>query len=236
MQVLYKLATAFVLLASAPAARATVIDPAGDFLATYTGPQDTDLDVLSGDIAFDGTSFSFRATVAGAIDATPGQLYAWGIDRGTGTPRIDLLRDPDIAPNILADAVIVMFPNGALTVVTIPVIGAPTFTNFVGGTTVLGDTLSATVPLSLLFPTGFEPEDYNFGFWSRLRVDPAVDGTNHEIADFLAGSGALNARVVPEPATWLTILLGFGLTGGAMRSVRRRNRALSVAAAAPTGR
>jgi hypothetical protein len=110
-----------------------------------------------------------------------------------------------------------MFPDGTLTVVTIPIAGAPTFTNFAGGTILSGDTLSTTVPLSLLFSTGFAPEDYTFGFWSRLRVNPVIDGTNNEIADFLAGSGALNARVVPEPATWLTMLLGFGLIGLAFK-------------------
>jgi hypothetical protein len=221
MRSLYRAGAAFALLVSATTASAAVSDPAGDFLATYTGSQDADLDLLSGDVAFDGTSFLFTATVAGQIDATPGQLYAWGIDRGAGTPRIDLLRDPDIAPGILFDAVVVMLPNGTLTVVTIPLMGAPTFTNFVGGTTVAGDTLSATVPLSSLFSTGFAPEDYTFGLWSRMRINPTVDGTNNEIADFLTGSGTLNARVVPEPATWLTMLLGFGLVGGVIRSARK---------------
>jgi hypothetical protein len=227
MRSLYRAGAAFALLVSATTASAAVSDPAGDFLATYTGSQDADLDILSGDVAFDGTSFLFTATVAGQIDATPGQLYAWGIDRGAGTPRIDLLRDPDIAPGILFDAVVVMLPNGTLTVVTIPLMGAPTFTNFVGGTTVAGDTLSATVPLSSLFSTGFAPEDYTFGLWSRMRINPTVDGTNNEIADFLTGSGTLNARVVPEPATWLTMLLGFGLVGGVIRSARKRRPQLA---------
>ena len=172
-------------------------------------------------VAFDGTSFLLSATLASDIDAVPGQLYAWGIDRGAGTPRIDLLRDPDIAPDIVFDAVLVMLPNGVLTVVTIPVAGAPTFTTVIGGTVVNGDTLSATIPLSLLFSTGFAPEDYTFGFWSRIRVDPTVDGTNNEIADFLLGSGTINARVVPEPATWLTMLLGFGVVGSVMRRGRK---------------
>jgi hypothetical protein len=135
-----------------------------------------------------------------------------------------LLRDPDIAPDITFDAVLVMLPNGVLTVVTIPVAGAPTFTTVIGGTVVDGDTLSATIPLSLLFSTGFAPEDYTFGFWSRIRVDPTVDGTNNEIADFLLGSGSINARVVPEPATWLTMLLGFGVVGSVMRRGRKAVR------------
>ena len=63
---------------------------------------------------------------------------------------------------------------------------------------------------------------------ARMRVDPTVDGTNNEIADFLQGSGALNARAVPEPGTWLTMLLGFAFVGGVIRSSKRRNRALST--------
>ena len=225
MRAFHLLTGAMLLFASATAASANVVDPTADFLATYTGPPDADLDLVGGDVAFDGTSFLFTAAVAGAITPTPGQLYAWGINRGAGTPRIDLLRDPDIAPGVLFDAVVVMLPNGLLSVVTIPIAGPPTATNFAGGTTISGNTLSASVPLSLLFSTGFAPEDYTFGLWSRTRVDPLVDGTNHEIADFLQGSGALNARAVPEPATWLTMLLGFGFAGGVIRSSKRRNLA-----------
>lgn len=229
MRHLYTVASAFILLASAGTASAQVADPTGDFIPTYTGPQDADVDLLSGDVAFDGTSFLFTATMAGSITPTPGQLYVWGINRGAGTPRIDLLRDPDIAGDILFDAVIVMLPNGMLTIVTIPVAGAPSFTNIVGGTTISGDTLSASIPLSSLFSTGFAPEDYTFGFWSRIRVDPTIDGTNHEIADFLAGSGSINARVVPEPATWLTMLLGFGIVGSVVRRARRARPVTAVA-------
>ena len=220
MRILCRLAAMGAALAAATSASATVVDPADDLLASYTGPVSGDVDILSGDVAFDGTSFLLSATLASDIDAVPGQLYAWGIDLGAGTPRIDLLRDPDIAPDIAFDAVLVMLPNGVLTVVTIPVAGAPTFTTLIGGTVVDGDTLSANIPLSLLSSTGFAPEDYTFGFWSRIRVDPTVDGTNNEIADFL-GSGSINARVVPEPATWLTMLLGFGVVGTAMRRARK---------------
>ena len=224
MNILCRLAAMGAALAAATSASATVVDPVNDLLATYTGPVSGDVDIMSGDVAFDGTSFLLSATLASDIDPIPGQLYAWGIDRGAGTPRIDLLRDPDIAPDIVFDAVLVMLPNGVLTVVTIPVAGAPTFTTVIGGTVVNGDTLSATIPLSLLFSTSFAPEDYTFGFWSRIRVDPTVDGTNNEIADFLLGSGTINARVVPEPATWLTMLLGFGVVGSVMRRGRKSLR------------
>lgn len=224
MRLLCRLAAIGAAMAAATSASATVVDPVNDLLSTYTGPGSGDVDIMSGDVAFDGTSFLLSATLASDIDPIPGQLYAWGIDRGAGTPRIDLLRDPDIAPDIVFDAVLVMLPNGVLTVVTIPVAGAPTFTTVIGGTVVNGDTLSATIPLSLLFSTGFAPEDYTFGFWSRIRVDPTVDGTNNEIADFLLGSGTINARVVPEPATWLTMLLGLGVVGSVMRRGRKSLR------------
>jgi hypothetical protein len=220
MRLLYRLGTAFALLVSATTASAAVTDPAGDFLGTFTGPQNGDLDILSGDVSFDGTSFTFSSTQNGSIGTTAGSLFVWGVDRGTGLPRLTF-GSPSVGAGVLFDAVVVMFPDGTLRVVTIPVAGAPTFNVIAGGTSVNGSSLSANVPLSLLFSTGFAPEDYDFGLWSRARVNPAMDGTNAEIADFLAGSGALNARVVPEPATWLMMLLGFGLVGGVIRRARR---------------
>ena len=222
---LFSALVAGTLLASAAPLSAAFVDPAGDFLATYTGPQDGDIDILSGDVAFDGTSFFFTATMAAAIDPTPGQLFAWAINRGTGTPRIDLLRDPDIAPGVLGDAVVVMLPNGGLTVVNIPPAGPPAITFVPGGAAISGDTISATVALSSLASTGFAPSDYTFSLHSRMRVGPdfTIDGDNHEIADFLQGSGTLNARAIPEPGTWLTMLLGFGIVGGALRRRRMRS-------------
>jgi len=38
------------------------------------------------------------------------------------------------------------------------------------------------------------------------------------------GPNLLLSAAVPEPATWLVMLLGFGAVGGAMRSARRRQR------------
>ncbi|HEX6219250.1 MAG TPA: hypothetical protein VFZ35_08265, partial [Sphingomicrobium sp.] len=94
MRAFHLLTGAMLLVASATDASATVVDPTADFLSTYTGPPDSDVDLIGGEVVFDGTSFLFTATVAGAITPTPGQLYAWGINRGTGSPRLDLLRDP----------------------------------------------------------------------------------------------------------------------------------------------
>ena len=114
-----------------------------------------------------------------------------------------------------------MFPDGTLRVVTIPLAGPPTINQFAGGTAIDGNSLSATVDAALLGSMGFDPEDYMFSLWSRARVNPALDGTNAEIADFLASSGSMRARAVPEPATWLMMLLGFGVSGAIIR--RRRS-------------
>lgn len=220
MRHLYTLASALTLVTSASAVSAQVSDPAGDLIGTYTGPSNADLDILSGDVAFDGTSFFLSTTVAGDVGSTVGSLFVWGVDRGSGIPRLTF-GSPSVGAGVPFDAVIVLFPDGTLRVATIPIAGAPTISQFAGGTIVNGDTLSATVSAALLGSMGFAPEDYNFSLWSRARVNPALDGTNAEIADFLTSSGSLQARAVPEPATWLTMLLGFGISGAVIRRRRK---------------
>ena len=218
MRFLLRMTAAFTLLASATMASATIVDSNDDFLSTYTGPPNGDVDILSGDVAFDGSSFFLNAMMGGTIGTTPGTLFVWGVNRGSGTPRLTF-GSPSVGAGILFDAVVVMFPDGTLRVVTFPLAGAPTIGVIPGGTAIAGGNLSATVPLALLGSMGFAPEDYVFNLWSRTRVNPALDGTNAEIADFLASSQ--EARAVPEPATWLTLLLGFGIIGTVMRKARR---------------
>jgi hypothetical protein len=113
-----------------------------------------------------------------------------------------------------------MFPDGTLRVVNFNAGSPPTLTNIVGGTLVSGNSLSGSVPLNLLSSTGFNPADYTFSLWSRVRVNPAVDGANSEVADLLAGSGML--RAVPEPQSWAMMLIGFASIGSAMRFRRAR--------------
>jgi hypothetical protein len=201
--------SALAVLAFASPASATVVDPASDYLSTYTGPQNGDVDILSGDVAFDGTSYFLTATLNGSIGSTTGSIFVWGVNRGSGTARLTF-GTPSVGAGILFDSVIVMFPDGTLRVVTFPLAGAPTINVIGGGTGVAGDMLSATVPLALLGSMGF-----------------ALDGTNAEIADFLPGS--IEARAVPEPATWLSMLLGFGVVGSVIRR-RRKTNPLTVSA------
>ena len=83
-----------------PAARpgaagaAPILDPAGDFLPTYTGPQDPGLDVLAHQVTLSGNRIILYGQMAGPIAPTQtvGGLYLFGIDRGTGTPRSSTMR------------------------------------------------------------------------------------------------------------------------------------------------
>lgn len=207
-------------LAAGPALATTVADPAGDFLATYSGPLAEDLDILSASAFFAGDNLHLSATLGGAVGTTPGALYVWGIDRGGGAARL-ALGSPAVGSTVLWDAVAVLFPNGVARVVTFPTAGPPAITPLAGSVTIDGDTISSVIPLSLLPSRGFDRLDYTFTLWSRRRVDPAVDGTNAEIADFAPDLAGLHASV-PEPAAWSTMILGLGLVGAAVRARGRR--------------
>src|SRR5260370_17151342 len=68
---------------SAPLSAATIVDPAGDFLPTFTtGPRNGDLDVLSAQVLFDGTNFTFTSTENPPIRMPNGSVFVLGLDRG----------------------------------------------------------------------------------------------------------------------------------------------------------
>lgn len=214
---------ATLLLAAEAAAASTVSDPTGDFLPSYSGAQNADLDLLSVSVTFDGTKFLLGTATAVPITNTPGLLYVFGINRGAGLPRLAPGAPPAFS-DVLFDAVAVLFPDGLARVATFPAVGAPTITPLPGATSISGNSISAAVPLSLLPSTGFAPSNYNFTLWSRLRVNPAADGGNSEIADF---APALTAGV-PEPTSWVMMVVGFGLLGA---MTRRRAERVRIATA-----
>lgn len=205
MRKLLAVAGAIVTFAGAGAAHAantTIIsDPTGDFLASFVGSHDADLDVTSFGVSYDPgtTNFTLSATLAGAINpALPG-LYVLGINTGTGV----------IAPFGNIGELNVIFNQVAVIQKT----GATTLSGNSLTATISGNAFSLVVPLALLPSTGFAPENYGWNLWPRNGL-----GNNNQISDFAPENSTLAA--VPEPATWATMLAGFGLLGGVLRRKR----------------
>ena len=200
------LLSGIVALGLAGAAQASgIADATGDFLASYTGPHQADLDVTSLSVSFNsGTnSFLLQSTMAGAIDATLPGFYVIGVNTGTGP----------IAPfgsigagNVRFNQAVIVQKNG---------------TSNIGSATISGNELSLILQLGSLPSTGFEPGHYSFNIWPRS----GTVGGLATISDFAPNNSDLSAA--PEPASWAMMLGGFGLVGGAMR--RRRGIRLHFA-------
>ena len=207
------LAGAVALAAAAPASRAAaqlVADPAGDFLASYVGPRNGDLDVLGANVFFDGATFRFASRSAGAIGTTSGALFVWGVDRGRGTARFGPL-----APGVLFDAVVVLNPGGTSTVNDL--INGTSTVLPVGAVSFAGADLSATVSAALLpmLAGGFAQSAYTANLWPRVGA-----GNNNQISDFAPDNRNLAVAVIPEPATAALLLPAVGVLAAVMR--RRR--------------
>jgi hypothetical protein len=183
-------ALAATLVAAPASAQQPVADRAGDFLATYTGPHDADLDVIAADVVINTTTqtVTFSGTLAGPIDTRSGKLYVFGIDRGRGTLGRDELfqgplgapnaGDPKIGSGVLFDAAVGFAANGqsiffdALNPGVVPLAGVTVDID--------GAEISATVPLSLFPSQGFALQDYRFNVWPRSTL--SLD--NRVVSDF----------------------------------------------------
>ena len=193
------LTLAFLPLAlGTPAAASVVNDPEGDILSTFVGLASPDLDVTTFFVILNSANnFVFEAEFAGAINPATNALYVIGVNTGTGI----------IAPFANIGQPNVTF-NQAI------IIAGATGTGTVGGSpidvVIHGDSFRAVVPLSLLPSTGASPGEYGFNIWPRVGT-----GNNNQISDFAPDNALL--MTVPEPSTWLMMLLGFGLAGTAIR-------------------
>jgi len=191
-------AGAVLALAAGPAHATVVTDPTGDFLPTFIGPNDADLDVTSFAVGFDDVAmaFNFSATLAGNIDPSRAGLYVIGANTGTGTIRPFANIG---APNVIFNQAIVVQKTGAAFVGPNPLTA-----------TISGNSFSLVVPLSMLPSTGFAPERYGFNLWPRVAL-----GNNNQISDFAPDNA--NIAAIPEPATWAVMILGFVAVGAALR-------------------
>ncbi len=201
----YHFALGFCLaLAASPAAAVAVTDPAGDFLGSFVGPHNADLDVTNFSVVFDGTNFLIGGTLAGDILSADTPLYVIGVNTGTGANApFGGIGEPNVVFN---QVVLITGATGTGAVGKTPVT-----------TSITGNAFSVLVPASLLPSTGFLPRQYGFNLWPRLGL-----GNNNQISDFAPQNALLSIAPVPEPSTWAMMLLGFAAVGAIMRRGRRR--------------
>ena len=190
-------------------ASASTVDATGDFLASFTGTQNADLDVVSASVLFNPNAhiFTLTGTMAGALGTTPGAVYVWGVNRGQGVASFAGLG----ATNVLFDMVIAINANGSGQI-TDRVGGLPAFAFGAGTAQLVGDTVTLDVAESRMPGRGFTVDQYTWNLWPR---DSRVAGTA-AISDF-APNNSNFATTVPEPASALLALLGLGLAASARR-------------------
>jgi len=211
-------ATALTLGVSTPTAHALVTDASGDFLASYTGTPGADLDVLTTDVLFDGTSFTLTATLAGNIGATPNAIYVFGFDRGGATASPAAFASIGV-DNVFFNSVVILRPD---TTVTINRLGGGGTTNLaVGAASVTGNAITARIPIAELPTTGFASGAYTWNLWPRIN-----GGTTANISDFAPNNS--NAAVVSVPEAGSLQLLAPALLGMLGVVVRRRRKAEAV--------
>jgi hypothetical protein len=203
-------------LAAAPAAAHPVADRAGDFLSTYNGPHDADLDVVGADVVINTTMQTVTLTgrLAGPLDPqSASKLYVFGIDRGKGSLGRDVLfQGPLGAPNpgdakigagVLFDAAVGLTANGPVVFFdatnpgVVPLSGVTVEVD--------GNEISATVPLSLFPSQGFAPKDYRFNLWPRSTI--SLD--NRVVPDFAPDDS--DARVTVTDALEFDMVRAAGL-------------------------
>lgn len=216
----------FFLLAP-PALAGPSLDPEGDFIATYVGPHNPGLDVLSTEVVFNPYTnmLRFEATMAGPVLSNLATepieergIYVWGIDQGAGTAVAGFFHPPFTTAGVILDQVLF---NQVLVVRvggTPPRAGA--LVNVLDETTLIVD-----VPLaSFTVPSGAKPvTEWGFNLWPRTAV---VTG-DLAISDFAPDNANIRARVAtPEPATTVGLALGLVLVVAHARWSRRRRASI----------
>ncbi|MFO0851911.1 MAG: hypothetical protein U0871_25595 [Gemmataceae bacterium] len=184
-----------------PARAVFVTDAANDFVPTFLGPHNGDLDVIGAEVVYDGTNFTFHAVLNGAVGTTPGGFYVWGVNRGAGGQGF-----PVIAPGVRFDRVVIFRPDG---------------TSNVPGATVLvrGNEITGIVPATApaLASTGFAPGQYTWNLWPR---SPAIPGNpDGNLSDFAPDNSNALVTTTPAPPGLVLGLLA-GLSVGAYSRIR----------------
>jgi hypothetical protein len=195
-------------------------DPAGDFLAIYTGPENGDLDVTSVDAFFSGPDeVVLVATHADAIGTTPEAAYVWGIDRGAGTELLATL-DPPAGEGVTFDSVVVLLADGTGSFIDLAAGSAPQALD-PSSISVSGSKISVTLLQSLLPSQGRDFADYSYNLWPRYAPGGVNPADNTQISDFAPDASTFPARPQdtspPDEVEWdalaAQVLANFTETG-----------------------
>jgi hypothetical protein len=199
------------LVSAVPGSATAVSDPPNDFLSTFSGPHNGDLDVVAANVTLNGSNLDFSATLNGAVGQTPGAVYVFGINRGEGTPKFGNIGEG----GVIFDSTFVIKAAGGGTVNDLINKTSTAITDV----TLSGLTISSVVPVSDLPSEGFNPNDYEFNLWPEAA---AANAGNTEISDFAPNNSDAAVSTAPEPTT----ISLFGMaTVGASGLLRRRKRA-----------
>lgn len=167
------------------------IDASDDFLSSYTGARDADLDVVQADVVIDpqAQTITFSGTMKGDIDRKSKKLYAFGVDRGRGSVGRDLVfqgaigGEPKIGSGVRFDSVALLTASGqALFFDALD----PGFKPLPGvEVTITGNQITATLPLSLFPSQGSTYKEYTYNLWPRAESSLA----NTQVPDFAPDNG-----------------------------------------------
>jgi hypothetical protein len=215
------LGAALAVIVCGPSSAVPITDPPNDFIPTYLGIHGGDLDVLSANVFYDGTSFIFDSVQNGPVNTTSTGFYVWGVDRGQGTSRFGVISGTGNggtydASQVLFDSVVVIRPLGVSNVNDL--IGGTSAVLPAANVTVNGNELTARVPVGLLPSLGFTVAQYGFNLWPR---DASVAG-NGQIADFAPNNSVFRATI-PEPGSLALLALAVGV--GCSVTGKRRSSA-----------
>jgi hypothetical protein len=204
------LPTLFLAIASAvPGAATVVTNPPNEFLPSFTGPLNGDLEVLSANVTLDGSNFDFTATLNGTVGETPGAVYVFGLNRGDGASKFANIGEA----GVIFDATVVISADGTGVVNDLRGKSATP----VADVTLSGSTISAVVPVSDLPSEGFSLGNYQFNLWPEAGLP---NPGNTEIPNFTPNNSSAQVSVAPEPGT--VSLCGMA-AAGALGLFRRRN-------------
>lgn len=201
-------AASLALVSAAPGFAAAVSDPSNDFLSTFSGPHNSDLDVVSANVTVNGSNLDFTATLNGTVGQTPGAVYVFGLNRGEGTPKFGNIGEGGV---IFDSTFVIKTAGGSVVNDLISKTSTP-----ISDITLSGLTVSGVVPVSDLPSEGFSLDEYTFNIWPESG---AANPGNTEISDF-APNNSMAAVSTPEPGTMSL----FGMAAAAAFGLLRRRK------------